>query len=224
MLKAKKRLTRKEIKEDKLVTYYFKALDYYEAHKREFLYGAIAVVAIIAFGLYYMNSQKAAEQTASVEFAKGKAAYESGNYDAAIGILEALTSDFDGTHGAATGTIYLAKAYMAKGQYEDAERTFKKYLDDYGDDPILSLAAATGIAASHEARGEHDKAAEAYEKAAKKYKDSFKAPDLLFAAARSYKEAGRPQDAKRVLDQLLETYPESQVASDAKLMLGELRS
>ena len=224
MLKAKKRLTRREIKEDKLVTTYFQALDFYEAHKREFLYAAVALVAIIAFAFYYSNSKKAAEQTASVEFAKGKAAYDNGNYDAAIGILEALTADFDGTRGAASGTIVLAKCYMSKGQYKEAEQTFKKYLDDYGDDPIFSLAATAGIAASYEAQGDYGKAAQAYERAAKKYSDSFKAPEFLLSAARCYKKVNQPQDAKRVLNELIETYPKSQVVSDAKLLLGELRS
>ncbi|RMD91761.1 MAG: outer membrane protein assembly factor BamD [Calditrichaeota bacterium] len=224
MLKAKKKLTRKEIKQDKFVTYYFKTLDFYNAHKKEVHYALLAIVAVAALSFYVVNSKYAAEQKAAVELAKGKAAFQNGNYDVAIDVLSALTSDFSGTKSAGMGTLYLAKAYMAKKQYDLAEQNFKKYLDDYGDDPILSVSAAIGVAVTYDERGNYQKAAELYEQAAQKYKKSFKAPEMLLSAARCYKLAGKIEDARRVLNLLLKEHADSQYATDAKLFLAELRS
>lgn len=224
MLKAKKKLRRREIKEDKLVTYYFRAQEFYRRNQKLVNYAVIAVAALIFLGVYISNSKKAAEEKASVELARGKAAFASENYDVAIDVLSALTSDFDGTRAAGIGTIYLAHAYMAKKDYDEAERAFHRYLDDYGDDPILAVTAAAGIAACYDEKGDYGRAAELYEEAARKYKDSFKAPELLLSAARCYRLYGKQDEARRVLQTLLDRYPSSQLANDAKLYLAELRS
>ncbi len=224
MLKAKKKLTRREIKEDKLVTFYFKAQDFYRLYQKWVHYGILAVVVLISLGIYIANSKQEAEEKASVELARGKAAYQNEDYDVAIDILSALTSDFSGTRAAAMGTLYLAKAYLAKKDYEQAEAYFRKYLDDYGDDPILKTAAAMGIAVVYDERGDFEKAAELYEEAAQMDKDSFKSNELLLAAARCYKLAGKKDEAARVLEDLLERKPTGQVATEARLYLSELRS
>ncbi|MDQ7052706.1 MAG: hypothetical protein Q9P14_07395 [candidate division KSB1 bacterium] len=74
MLKAKRKIKKKEIKQDKFVTYYFKTLDFYNQYKKEVHYGLIGLVAIFVLGFYIVNSKKAAEQKAAVELARAKAA------------------------------------------------------------------------------------------------------------------------------------------------------
>ncbi len=224
MLKAKKKITRKEIKQDKFVTYYFKALELYRTRQKEITYGLLAVVVLIAFGFYYVSSKRAAEQKAAVELARAKAAYADENYDVAIDVLTQLTNNFSSTKSAAVGTIYLARAFLAKKDYDQAEAYFQKYLDDYGDDPILSLAAYEGIAVTYDERGDYARAAELYEKAAQKFPDSFKAPELLLAAGRCYKAADKKEDARRVLKKVVEKYADSQSVNDAKMYLAELTS
>ncbi len=223
MLKAKRKIKKKEIKQDKFVTYYFKTLDFYNQYKKEVHYGLIGLVAVFILGFYLVNSKKEAEQKAAVELARAKAAFVNENYDVAIDILTALTENFSSTRSAGVGTILLAKAHFAKKDYEQAEIYFRKYLDDYDDDPILALAAAEGIAATYDERGDYAKAAELYEKAANRFKDSFKAPELLLAAGRCYKLAGNTQDARRVFEELVKNYEKSQVVNDAKMYLAELR-
>jgi TolA-binding protein len=97
-------------------------------------------------------------------------------------------------------------------------------LDDYDDDDILSVAAAAGVAATFVERGEHAKAAELYEKAAREYDNSYRAPELLLDAARSYRAAQNLDAARRVLGTLLDKYPDSRFSEDAKLLQAELQS
>lgn len=224
MLKAKKRLTRREIKQDKLVTTYFKTLDFLSKFKREFTYGLVALIAVGALGFFVVNSKRSAEKKAAVEFARGKAAFDNGDFAAAIDVFTALTADFSGTKSAGWGNIYLGKANLKMNNFEAAEKYFRTYLDDYDADPLLSLAAATGIAASYDQRGDYAKAAQFYENAAKTYKASFKAPELLISAARCYRLSGQKDDARRVLQMVIADYPESQSVSDAKMYLSEISS
>lgn len=224
MLKAKKKLTKREIKQDKLVTTYLKVRDFYDVHQRTLTYAFVGVLAVLMLGIFMYRSKQAAEQKSSVEFARGKAAFESGDYDAAIDILESLAEDFSGTKSAGMGILYLGKAYLQKGNFEQAEHDFREYLEDYSDDPILEIAAATGIAVSYDERGDYANAAIFYEKAAMDHKDSFKAPELLLSAARCFRLAEKPEEARRVLKKIVDAYPESQSVTEAKMYLSELNS
>ncbi|MFQ5633548.1 MAG: tol-pal system YbgF family protein [bacterium] len=222
MLKPKKKLgTHKEIKQDKLVTYFFQAQDAFEKHKKPIIYGLLAVIAIIAISAYSRSVSFGKEQEASVELAKGKTAYEGAQYQEATRILGPLTSRYSGTESAGFGTILLAKSFLALEQFDEAEQYFRTYLEDYDDD-LLSLAARTGLASCYDQKGEYDRAAKAYEQAANFRMKSFQAPELLLAAARCYHLANDGANAKRVLQSLIEQYPESQLISSARQKLAEL--
>ncbi|MGH7492951.1 MAG: tetratricopeptide repeat protein [bacterium] len=227
MLKPQKRLTRREktqMKEDKLVTAWFKTVDYVEQNSKNFLYGVTAVVLLAGGGYYYKWNLQQQEQQASLLFVTGKLAFDNQNFDAAIDSLGKLTNKYSGTASAGVGTVYLANAFMQKKDYATAERYYRTYLDDYDNDDILSVAAAAGIAATFDERGEHAKAAAAYEKVANEYNTSYRAPELLLSAARCYRAAQNPEAARRVLGTLLEKYPDSRFAEDAKLLQAELQS
>ena len=227
MLKPQKRLTRREktqMKEDKLVTAWFKTMEYVEQNSKNFLFGLAAVVVLAGGGYYYKWNLQQQEQQASVLFAVGKQAFDSQNFDAAIDSLGKLTNKYGGTTSAGVGTVYLANAFMQKKDYATAERYYRSYLGDYDDDDILSVAASAGVAATFDERGEHGKAAEMYEQAAKEYDKSYRAPELLLDAARCYRAAQNLDAARRVLGTLLEKYPDSRFAEDAKWMQAELQS
>jgi TolA-binding protein len=212
------------MKEDKLVTAWFKTIDYVEHNSKNFLFGLAAVMLLAGGGYYYKWHLQQEEQQASVLFATGKQAFDNQNFDAAIDSLGKLTNKYSGTASASVGTVYLANAFMQKKDYATAERYYRMYLDDYNDDDILSIAAAAGVAASFEERGEHARAAELYEKAAREYDTSYRAPDLLLDAARSHRAAQNLDAARRVLGTLLEKYPDSRVSEEAKLLQAELQS
>ncbi len=227
MLKPQKRLTRvekKHMKEDKLVTFWFKAIEWIEQYQQYVLGGIIAVVLIIA-GFYFYNNYKAGqEQHAAVMFANAKRLYDSQSYDAAVDTLVRMTNEYRGTPSAGVGTVYLANAFMFKKDYPVAERYYRAYLDDYDDDPILSAAASAGIAATFDERGDFAKAAELYEAAAKEFSESYRAPELLLSAARCYRFAQKGDAALQVLGKLVEKYPKSKFVEEAKLMQAELKS
>jgi len=222
MLKPKKKLgTHKEIKQDKLVTYFFQAQDIFEKHKKPIIYGLLVIIAIIALRFYSRSVSFNKEQEASVELAKGKTAYEGARYQEATQILGPLTSKYSGTESAGFGTILLAKSFLALEKFDEAEQYFRAYLEDYDDD-MLSLTAQTGLASCYDQKGEYDKAAKAYEEAANVDIKSFQAPELLLAAARCFHLANDGANAKRALQLLIEKYPQSQSISSAKQKLAEL--
>ncbi len=222
MLTPKKKLTRHHMKEDKLVTVYFKINDYINQHSREILFVVLGVVAVLGGAFYLSRMRSQGENQASVELAKGKMEFTRRAYPAAISILEKLLKEYEGTKSAGVGAIYLAHAYLQQQDYPNAQKAFEVYLNDYGDDELLAATAAAGIAATYDERKEYAKAAELYEKAANKYADAVYAPAWLMDAARCYKSANNKPAAQKVLKKLIEKYPKTAVLDDAKSYLAEL--
>jgi len=221
MLTPKKQLSRREIKEDKLVTTWFKAINWLDQHLREVLMAVGGVVVVIGLIVLFNWMKSSDEQNAAEKLAQARVEYNKSNYTAAIPVLEKLVSDLGNTPSGGLATIYLANAYMQTKDYVNAEKYYKKYLDDGDDDPILQVSAAAGAAATQEERGEFAKAAKMYEDAANDFADSYRAPQLLLYAARSYKQANQLEAARRVLQKLIDKYPKATVLEDAKMLLAE---
>ena len=221
-MKAKRRLTRREIKEDKLVTLTYKVTDFVNENNK-LVTGVIVGVLVVAALIFFMaRSKTQANQMASAKLAEAMMYYETLNYDKAIPILKDVIDKYDGTQSAGFATFYLANSYYNKKDYKDALTYFKKYLKDYGSDDLMASASIAGVASCLDAQGKDLEAAGEFEKAAKKYPKVYSAADNLFNAALCYQKAGKIDQAKRVLQLIKTKYPKAYVSNDVELLLSQL--
>ncbi|MFQ5705917.1 MAG: tetratricopeptide repeat protein [bacterium] len=221
MLKPKKRLTKRKIKEDKFVTYYFKANDFVKQNSSRITMAGVGLLAVIVVGLVLANSRREKEKQASVEFAKARSEYVTANYNQAIKLLNDLIVNYGSTDKATVAKFYLANAYFNVRKYDEAEEFFEEYLDS-GSDEFLKSSALAGVAACLEQKGEYARAADKYREAAEKYRKSSLSPQNLFDAARCYQLAGDTSAASKSLELLLEKFPSAGIKSDAEELLAEL--
>ena len=221
MLKAPKKLTKRQIKEDKFVTFYLQAQDYLNQHARNILMGTGVVVILIVASVIFSKTRAQKEQSSSVELTKGRIEYSTGNYSAAIDILKNLIDVYGNTTSGKAGIFYLADAYFQSGNYVNAEKYFQKYLDE-ADNDILSPSAMSGLAACFEQEGNYEMAAQKYRESADKYSKGFQAPENYYNAARCYKLAGNVAEAKILLEKLIDQYPNSTYKNKAEISLAEM--
>jgi tetratricopeptide (TPR) repeat protein len=229
MLKAKKKITKKEIKEDKLVSAYFEATTWYEENKkllRNVLTGVV-IVAIVA--VVIRNNMVSNNEQATTELAKIMKYYDEGKYEAAVnGIpqenirgLLAVVNEYGSTHAGAFAKFYLANAYFALGNYDQA---LTYYLDVSLDDELLQASAYAGAAACYEAKGDRANAASYYERAALRGKNNIQAAEHLQFAALNYAAAGKKEKAIDLLKKVKKDYPTSSVARDVDRYLASMNS
>jgi len=223
MLKPRKKLTKRELKEDKFVTAYLKAQDFLTQNRQKILSGmgivAVAVIAIFIFS----RKQQEKEQNAVVELTKAKTHYFAEDYETALPLLENLVNSYSGIPSGNVGIYYLANTYFLLGRYDDARTRFEEFVNE-ADGPVLTPAAMAGIAACYEEQGKFTDAAGAYERAAVSYSEGYLAPENLLSSARCYTLAGNKDEAKRILSKLLDEYATSSLKNDAETMLAELNS
>ncbi len=215
MLKPRKRLTKQKLKEDKFLVTVGKVSDWVDENQKFLYIGLFAILAVIVGSMYYTNSVKKSNNAASAELLKAMRAYERGDYQNSLALLNTLVETYSSTSSAKTGRFYLANTFYQLGDYTNAEQQFKKYASK-ADNDFFEAAALAGVAACLEQQQNYADAAEYYVKSAKL--KTAQASAFLLDAAKSYYQAGQVQMALNILSQLIEEYPDSPLKSDADLL------
>ena len=222
MLKPRKRITKQVLKEDKLVTYTFKLNAYIRKNAKKIGYiTLILVFFIFVISVMYL-SKKRSESNAISEVGIAQLIYESGDITVAKDAFEDILSKYNGTKGAGISTYYIGDYYYKLNEFDEAKKYFQKYLDDYGDNDILTSSAISGIAACLEEEGEYLQAAENYKRAAEKFPDSFTAPRNLIDMGRCYELAGMKSEAEKGYKEVIEKYSSSIYVREASILLDLL--
>lgn len=221
MPKKQKSFSRKEIREDKLVTYYYKALQLLEDYKRELRIGAGVVVVLILGYLFFLNRANVQNEEANLELSRMTPIYQQGAFLEAIegqpGTsrigLEQIVEKYDGTENGETAKVMLANSYYFLEEIDKAQ----SYYEDYGGDvPLLEAASYAGVAACHESRANYAEAAEWYEKAASAFEENVLAPKYLVMAGVNYLDAGDKESAREALERVKTDYAQSAYARDVE--------
>ncbi len=227
MIAKKRKITKKQIKEDKLVTTYYKTVELFNEYKQQILIG-VAALAIILFGIFwYVNSNKEKNREATIAISKVLPLYNSGSYQEAIDGkpgtdiigLKQIVEDYGGTEQGNYAKIYLANSYYYLGKYDEA----LKYYEDYsGDNEIFKATAYAGIAACYEAMGKHEDAAEYFEKAANVSQFNAHNPEYILNAAINYLESNEKDKAKELFQVIRKKYKKSFIVREAERYLSIL--
>ncbi len=210
-----RRLSKKQMKEDKLVTTAFKASEYIQKNPNTFVIGGVVLAVIFAGILLFVWNADKVESDSIALLARGRLSVEIGQTESGIADLENLLAEFGGTRAAGTGATVLGNYYYRIGNYEEALKYFRIIIDEYGEQNMILADAASGAAACLIRNGEFAEAARLYEVSADAYKEWIWAPAQLKRAVYSYLHAGDTTSAVSViglLDSLYETSTESMAA------------
>ncbi len=227
MLTPKKKISKRELKEDALVSTYVKATTFYEEHKRVISIGvtvfAVLVIAIIVYG----KNRSDNNVNASTALGNVYQLFDGGQYQLAVdGVpernikgLKAIVDDYGNSQAGEIARFYLGTAYYHLGKYDEAIEQLKKA--DLSDE-TLEISRLSGIACACEAKGLHKEAAEYFEKAATKDPKDVNAAENLDNAARNYAQAGEKETALGLYRKLKKTYPSTPVGRDADREIAAL--
>jgi tetratricopeptide (TPR) repeat protein len=227
MLKAQKRLSKRELKEDALMTSIANATDFFEKNKQTIGYALIGVVALIAGTWWYTSRQATNNETASAKLGSVFSYVDNNQYQIAIdGVperkitgLKSIVEEYGGTDAGNMARFYLANAYFQLGKYDDALKHFE---DFSAKESYLAVSRLAGIAGCYEAKGDYENAAENYEKASVGYSKDVDAAANMNSAASNFLLAGKKERALELFKKLKKEYPTTQFARDADRYIAQL--
>ncbi|MFZ1948006.1 MAG: tetratricopeptide repeat protein [bacterium] len=224
MAKHDKRLTRKEIKEDKVAEFLVQAVEYARLHSRRIL-GVVIVLGIIALvAMFAVRQRAAAEVEAQAMLARATLELKQGNFTGALQGYASIRERFRGTWSYSDATFFSADAHFGTARYDSAMVFFEQYLNERKRRPGFTVSAELGVAQCLEELGRYADAAERYLKVEREHSDDPLAPDALFGAARCYQLAGDLKQAETAYKNLIDAYPDSRQANLAKMPLLEIQA
>lgn len=215
------RITKKEIKEDKFVTYTLKLNEWIREHLNQVLImaGGVVLVAVIIFFVFSSKAKK--ERNAAELLGKAGIELQTGDLGAATGDLQKVINQYGNTESSGKATFLLASAYFYARDYNQAQSFFEKYLDKFKNDPLTRAAAQAGIADCYMQKGNSPLAGETYIQAVSLYPEGLLAPEYLLKAADAYLKAGQKDKAREIFNRITKDYPNSQQVNQAKMQLSE---
>ncbi|HTP81227.1 MAG TPA: tetratricopeptide repeat protein [Bacteroidota bacterium] len=219
MLRPQKKVSKREIKEDQLVSRYFQIRKWVEDNKRLATYIVGTPVVAVAALLLWNAKQNDANNEASTRLARILPYYTDGRYEQAVsgivqeGIqgLQQIVDNYGSTPSGEYAKLYLANCYLAEGKYDRARGYFK---DVDVSDKLLGASALAGVATCAEAMGNREEAAMYFEKAALNDMTELSAPEYLVDAAENYSAVGNKAKAGELLETLKKEFPSSSYARD----------
>ncbi|MGE5399915.1 MAG: tetratricopeptide repeat protein [Ignavibacteriales bacterium] len=225
MLTKKKQLSKKEIKEDTLVTSYYKAVKFFDDYKSKIYIYAAALVVVAAAVYWYMDNKAKNNEQANVELSRIMDLYDSGAYQEAIdgragtnvAGLKKIVEQYGSTENGEAAKIYLANSYNLLGKYDEA---FKYYNDYSGSNKLFKATALAGKASYFESKNELEKAADSFKDAAHVSKENVNNPDYLLNSGIDYLKAGKKELALEQFNKIKEDYKNSLASRDVEQYLA----
>jgi tetratricopeptide (TPR) repeat protein len=227
MLSKRKKLTKKEIKQDKLVEFYYKSQQYIEENKNKVLIYVGAFALVVVAVIFFLNFRSSRNEEAGKLLSRVMDLYEQGAYLEAIegkqGTnlvgLKKIVEDYGSTENGETAKIYLANAYAFLGQYDKALDYYKDYS---GSNDIYKAAALAGQAGYYASKGEYEKAAKLFKKAANVSEINPSRPDYLLRAGINFMKAGQKDEAKELFQIIKDDYKTSTAFAQVDRYFTEL--
>lgn len=229
MLEKRKKITKKQIKEDKLVTLYYTVKNFVLAYQAKLLIGVAAVALVVVAGILFANKSMNDNKKAAGLLAKTIPLFESTAFKEAIEGqpssntigLKAIVDQYGSTDNGETAKIYLGNAYLLLGKSDDAYKAFDSYS---GSNPLFKAAALAGKAGILETKKEFEEAADLYKDAAKVSKTNPANAEYLLRAGILMLVTGKKEEAKAVFETIKKDYKNTAAFSEIDRYLIQIES
>ncbi|MCB0731755.1 MAG: tetratricopeptide repeat protein [Ignavibacteriae bacterium] len=227
MIGKKKKLTKKELQEDKLVTSFYKSQEFFDEYKQKLIIIAGSLAVIVLAILWYVNKKSDDNLKAASQLSEIVSYFDMGQYQKAIDGepgtqligLNNIVDNYGSTEQGEIAKIYLAKSYYALGNYDQA----LEYYSDYsGDSKLHQSSAFAGMAACYEQKGQFEDAADLYKKAANTYDLKSQKSEYLLNSGINYIKAGNKEEAKDLLETLKNDFKTTVAAREVEKYLSQL--
>lgn len=217
------KLTKRQMKEDPLVTAAFRATEVWERFGRTILIAAGGILLLALLVFFVLRTRAQAEQRAMGDLFRAQVALTQGDAQSAAPMLKELVDNSPGTNAARDAMLLLGDAMMAQRNPKEAASWYQKYVDKVGGDKARAHAGYLGLGAALEDAGQFGPAADAYAKSAERADTDNARGRVMLAEARSLTRAGQTQKAL-ALYQKVAALPgaEIPIKDAANVHLGEL--
>ena len=147
---------------------------------------------------------------------------EQAKYEAALPKLMEAADKYPNTDSGIAARYYAASALASLGRFAEAEQRYKEVVDKAGN-RIYGRTARLGLADVQTAQAKYDSAITIYRELSTDTNSQIPVDGVLMALARTYVRAGRHEEAARAFSRIVDEFPQSVYAADARREREEAR-
>jgi TolA-binding protein len=239
---------RHKLKENEFARSVARARTVVETRSRDITRLVVAAVVIVAVVGGYSWWRKSRSERAGAALAQGLAIYEApvvppappkpgspipvqdpGTYrteqaklEAALPRLLDAANRYPSADAGIAARYYAAAALAGLGRYGEAEQRYQEVIDRAGS-KIYGRTARLGLAEAQVAQGKYDNAINLYREMSANTNAQLPADGVLMALGRACARAGRKDEAVRAFTRVVDEFPQSPYAGDAKRELEDVK-
>ena len=212
--------TKADLKENVLAAKVEIALKWVLANRGPVLTVLGIFVAVLLIGSVFMIRRQELRNTTLTRLALAESLISQQQYDRGTQILQDIRA------GATSGSILVQVAYqqglasLGLKNYDQAAQYFSEAVDKSAGSPVRPLALSN-LGFTYEQKKDFAAAAQAYGRFMTEYGEHFLAPRVQLALGRSLAADGKWEDAKKALTQLIDLYPTSTWAENARSIMDK---
>ncbi len=221
---SRKRISKKELKEDAFVSGAFEASHYVQEHLGKIIGGIIGVLVLVGLSWMYVNFRAEASADAAVAMFKAEGLYLNRQYALAAADFENIADDYSGTDQGRKAVYFAADSYYNSGDYDRAMELFNRFSDDSDSDDPLMVNVLIGIGACHEQFEEYSQALDYYKRALESARFEFQKIEALSCLSRVYRLSGQNEEAIATLSRIIDDYPDNPRSGEFIEIRAELRA
>lgn len=189
--------------------------------------GLVAIVLLIGGFFAWKNLYKAPKQQEAIQAMwKAEQQFERDSFAVALtnpgggydGLVK-MVDNYGGVEAGNASNFYAGLSYLHTGQF-DAAISYLSSVKATGQ--ILPIVKFGALADAYSEKGEFDKAISNYQKAIKNGDNEALTPVYLKRLGMLYEKQGKPADARKLYQQIKDTYPNSNEARDIEKHLIRL--
>lgn len=156
--------------------------------------------------------------------AAGTYATDAARADAALTQLLSTAESFDSTDAGLRARYYAASLYAETNRPKDAADAYAKVRDQAGASTLLGRMAALGLASMQVRQKQFDPAIKALQELAQRRDGPLPVDAVLVQLAEAYQQAGRAAEASQTLQRVIDEFPQSPYAADARQRVEALQA
>lgn len=200
MTTTAKRVHKKSLKEDQLVTTTFKLTEWAQAHFNQVIIGVVALVALVAVLVFAANSRENSARQAERQMGAALSLLQQGDVRAAKGTFQQIYENHGGAQSAAA-RFFKAECELREGNYQQAIDDYDAYLARVKDYPLFEASAIVGKAYAFEGLENYGEAAPLLASAVEKLPAGDpRRLDAAFSAGEFYARLGQSSEARKYFD------------------------
>jgi tetratricopeptide (TPR) repeat protein len=238
-----KRTERHHLKENELANVAASARATFEERGGQLKLVAVVIAAVLVLGIGYavwssrtqgragiLLAEAMAVQDARVGAPEGPGSRSSGptfpnereKNQAMLAKFKAVADQFPDSDEGIFARYREGGVHMALASPKDAASSYEQVIAKAGDS-LYGQMARMGLAEAHARSGEFDKAIDAYKDLSTRKDGPLPIDGVLMQLGRLYRTAGKPADAEQTFNRLVNEFPDSQFAADAKRELDVMK-